>query len=481
MTTHLLIELLESFSNQELIKLGKIVRCDYFNTDKYVIGLLDVLAKKIIRKKEFDYAAQLMVYQIVFNNTTIETQKLNTKQKALLHAKMSTLTRLAEKFMINESLDLMNTNESNLLFEALLKKNQMRLFEQHLKKRVKLLKGKIQEVDYSEKMLNIEMNRLNFYLKNGSLMIKDNLIDINCNLDLYYIINKLSIYITQLSLSQASPLKVYNYESIEAIEVLLNIPKYSKNHTVKLYRAHINLIKKNSYSSYKKFLAILKELKIPKDELVGSYVIATNFCAQQIKRGNNIYYKHLFNLYKLMDENEILTQENSIELGKLKNMITMGCKVGNYSWADKMIRKYALYIKKEIREAVCNYNFGVIEFYKSNYNLAIDYLYNLESINRDYDVNRKLMICKSYYEMETEFKYTTERIFRSFEKYISENKTLTASNKMAYRNFIRLLINLYRIKHQVTKMRLETVSKKLEGQKLNSDKIWLLEKLQELY
>jgi len=43
-----------------------------------------------------------------------------------------------------------------------------------------------------------------------------------------------------------------------------------------------------------------------------------------------------------------------------------------------------------------------------------------------------------------------------------------------------MLINLYRIKHGVTKMQLSNLKEKLEAQKLNSNKSWLLEKIKEL-
>jgi len=57
---------------------------------------------------------------------------------------------------------------------------------------------------------------------------------------------------------------------------------------------------------------------------------------------------------------------------------------------------------------------------------------------------------------------------------------MVSKSKTSYKNFIRTLINLYRIKHGVTKMQLENVKQKLLAQKLNSNKSWLLEKIGEL-
>jgi len=104
----------------------------------------------------------------------------------------------------------------------------------------------------------------------------------------------------------------------------------------------------------------------------------------------------------------------------------------------------------------------------------------LPPINQTHDINRRSLMIKSFYELDTEYKETTHTLFRSFEKYIREHKSLTTKSKTSYKNFIRILINLYRIKHNETKMQLSNLKEKLEAQKLNSNKTWLQEKIAEL-
>jgi len=57
---------------------------------------------------------------------------------------------------------------------------------------------------------------------------------------------------------------------------------------------------------------------------------------------------------------------------------------------------------------------------------------------------------------------------------------LTFKKRKAYKNFIRILINLYRIRHRTGKMKIETIEKKLENVIYISDKNRLLEKIDEL-
>jgi len=90
------------------------------------------------------------------------------------------------------------------------------------------------------------------------------------------------------------------------------------------------------------------------------------------------------------------------------------------------------------------------------------------------------MMLKSHYELDKEYDERTLQIYRSAERFFNENKSLNRARKTAYKNFTRTLINVYRIKHQATKMTLGKVKTKLEQQELNSDKSWLLEKIGEL-
>lgn len=90
------------------------------------------------------------------------------------------------------------------------------------------------------------------------------------------------------------------------------------------------------------------------------------------------------------------------------------------------------------------------------------------------------MLLKSHYETDKEYDERTMQIFRSAGKYIVENKSLSSAHRKAYKNFIQALINLYRVRHQATKITLERVKEKLEKFEVFTDKQWLMEKIGEL-
>jgi len=477
----LLIELLESFSESELEGLESFVTCKHFNTDKYIVRLLNVLKKKIIGKRHLSAENQDVVYGEVFSDLPSGKLMLTKAQKATFNAKMNALTRLAERFLIIEALEKDEVYRSDLLCRELLRKKQFKLFSRHLKRGEKQMPIQSKDGNIYLYQYKMETNRLNYLHRSGRLVQEDNLSELNRSLDIYYLLNKLNIKVTTLSLMNNAQ-KTYDFSDSEGIELLLNLPQYKKYPLLNLYRTIVDLLFHKNHDAFTKLIRLIGEdtSSIPIDDIRVSYIVATNYCTSEIRKGYVDYYQHLISLYSTMDKKGLLLEDNLIDIAKLKNIVTAGSRIGEFEWATEIIEKYRPSIMKRLREDVCNHNLGVIAFYKKNYREAIDYLYPTDNINTVYDLNRRIMIIKSYYEIETEYKEATAQMFRSIEKYVKEHRILPTNQKRASRTFIRLLINLYRVRHREGKMTLESIKKKLENAEFINDKKWLLEKIEEL-
>jgi len=93
-----------------------------------------------------------------------------------------------------------------------------------------------------------------------------------------------------------------------------------------------------------------------------------------------------------------------------------------------------------------------------------------------------VLILKCLYEKETEYSEYTMQAFRSAERFFKNHQSITPKSKRGYKNFIQILIALYRTRHNINKNStdIERIKDKLNSQKVNSDKRWLLEKIKEL-
>lgn len=482
----LCIDLLNTFSEKELKGLKDMVSCKHFNADRYVGQLLHSLKKHVLGKEAFAPELQVKVYREVFANLPIPNDGLGEKQRSHLNAKMSILTRLAEQFLVIENINNNKLQKNELLYDALLKRRQVRLFEKRMKSDNKILdeQEKIDELHHYQRY-TIERKKMDYLHQTGRLVIEDNLPKIVRELDTHYLLSKLSLYSTALSLQHVSSKKEYDRDEFKAgIAELMKQPRYAQHPIAKLFTACVALLETSDNQAYIKLLALLDEHAeiVPIYLLKSFYATANVYCAGQIIAGHIEYNKKTFDLLKIMHEKNLFVEDNFIQIGQIKNMVTVACRVEEYDWAEEILEHYKRYIRQEIRDSVYHFNLGAIAFYKNNYETAHDKFIQVDKIDTVYDINTRMLIVKCLYEKETEYSEYTMQTFRSTERFFKDRTSLTTKSKKGYKNFILILIALYRTRHNVNAKPedIERIKDKLDLQKVNSDKRWLLEKIGDL-
>jgi len=457
--------------------------CKYHNTDTYSLILLKFLVKKVIHLRDFNEALQLEAYKETFKEKSTPKKELNKQQKGFLLTKMTVLLRLAENYLCNEALKSDSAKRNALLLSQVLKKDQFNLFkrvENKEKKRLSEIRKK--DIENYEDYYQIELKKLDYLHKTGLLIKKDNLELTNEFLDIFYILNKINIFNTSLSISSLSAKKTFCFDILNDLKILLENDKYLNIPIIKGYLISFQLIQKKDQLYYFQLIELLDQSsgKIPESDQRGFYTIANNFCTKKIKEGKEEYYVYVFNQYKIMDTNNLIVEGNFVQVGSLKNLVTIGCKVSKYSWASNMVEKYKNSILKEYRLSVYHFNIGTIAYYKKQYDKALNHFIKVDKVNLAYDIDCRIMILKCHYELDEEYDERAMRRFVLAERYIQGNKELVKDDKKAYKNFIRFLLNLYRIKHNATRMTLESLLNKIEKAEFISDKKWLLEKIEDL-
>lgn len=478
----LCIDLLNTFSDEELDALEQLTDCRYFNTDRYVAHLLKVLRRQVFGKPVFSPETQCRVYEQVFPHLPAPSDLLSKNQSSLLNMKMNSLMRLAEEFL---SIEMMRKNDGmkhELLYPQLLERRLFRSFNRHIKKEQKVFN---QEAEKGEKQYvqkyRTEQNILDALYRNGQLVMKDNLPELVQNLDIFYLLNRLSLQLTALSLQQLSAQKVYNFD-LDAIQPLLKLSKYANHPLILLYNANIALMQTQSDDDYKYLLGLLNQhsSNTPRSLRKHFYTICISHCINQVRNGNLTYSQNILELYKIMHHKDLLVEEGLISISMLKNMVSIACQEQEFDWAKQLIEHYRPYIRKAVRESVYQFYFGILAFYQKNYEAAHSRFIQVRKIDTIHDINVRIMIMKCLYETEQEYQDPIMQSFRTAEKFFKTHKSLTAKSRKDYKNFIRLLINLYRIRHGDSKMTVQQIKDKLEQQDAISDKRWLLEKIGEL-
>ncbi len=474
---YLLLELLQNFDKNEKKRFQKFVAASFFGAGEAVANLLDVLLKHL-KKGKVEQLSLALIYGELFG---IEVKHLTDLQHNWLYVKMSLLLKYAKQFLMIDYLLEKETLQTEIIQEILLSRKQHRLYQQFFKKQQRQSQETIKSAEFYKQQYVLESGAFQYAQQNGTLVKKNNSFEIKHSLGLYYLLHQLDFHLIELSLEEFAAIHQTDNTIFEAIQPLLQLPQFANHPLVKVYQSLIHLISKKTDLAFANLRADLEthHAEIPIDNLINFYNTMSNFCILQIRKGKAEYNRYQFDLYQSMDEKNLLIIENQMLIGNLRNIVNLSCRVNEFDWAINMLHKYESFIPENIRSAVKNFNLGTIAYYKKKYQQAIDYLFPLPTINLSHDINRRSIMIKSFYELDSDYKETTHTLFRSFEKYIREHKSLTSKSKTSYKNFIRTLINLYRIKHNVTKMQLENVKQKLVVQKLNSNKSWLLEKIEE--
>lgn len=128
-----------------------------------------------------------------------------------------------------------------------------------------------------------------------------------------------------------------------------------------------------------------------------------------------------------------------------------------------------------------HFNLGVISFYMDDIKIAINHFIRVEKINIEYDVIGRLFLLKCHYLTDKEYDERTIRRFMSDERYFVRTiKEIDDTNRKRYKNFVRILINIYNTRHGAGRMTKEKVERKLERLEFVYDKEWLLKQIEAL-
>lgn len=477
----LCINLLKSFSTKEIEDLGHIVSCRYFNTDQYVVKLFEVLKKIVLNKNAFTEELQLKVCQKVFGDIPVSNNSLNKKQKGILNAKMNLLLRLAEQLLSIEAMETDNISE--LLYPKLLEKQQAQLFNRHINRLKKSLENEsIRGISYYNLNYKLAFTTINHSHSINKLPDLKDFSNLEYNLDMHYLLNKLFIHMSVFSLHSQKNKSAYDFTSLTAIDQLLSLPVYANHSLITVCKANINLVKNRTDESFTNLINTLEKHKekISVDILRANYTSATNYCAIQIASGNLSYRGHIFKLYKIMHKKNLLIDNGIVSIQILKNFLTMACRNNAFLLAETLIHYYKDFLPNAVKESVCFFLWGVIAFHQKNYEAAHESFTKVEQVNLNFDINTRTLLLKCLYEKEKDYNEYTMTAFRSAERFFKLNKQLPKRNKKAYFNFIKLLIALYRVRNGVGSRTLEWITQQLELQDVNSDTHWLLEKIEEL-
>lgn len=206
------------------------------------------------------------------------------------------------------------------------------------------------------------------------------------------------------------------------------------------------------------------------------YLMAINYCIEQINKGDSNFIRELFNIYK-----EGLKKNTFIENGVLStvtysNISSAALRLKEYEWIEEYVEKYTPYLEEQYRENFKDYTLAKLSFEQGKYADAMQMLFHFESKHLLLTLNAKTLLLKIYYE-EDEID-ALESLLDSMRIYL-KRKEIIGYHKINYQNIIKYTRKLFRL-NPYDKEKRKLLREEILTTSPITERPWLLEQIDKL-
>jgi hypothetical protein len=431
MLSEKLISLLKTFSKYELNRLRKFLQSPYFNDQEDVIRLFELI-NTALRKGES--GAALLNKERIWSD-------LYPKRKmddAHLRRLSSDLNQLTLRFFVEENRSKDYVHDALELQRALSKpelKKQLESVERQLQRHFEGIQAKSAQTYLAQ--FNLYLSIFNNASKTVAISdLVDKMLPADHFLESFYIIQKLKFYVNWLMFRgfRSTPVEM---QVMPGFWEYINTGKYTEIPLIVIYRnVVLCLTESNEERHFQDLLDNLERFAddLTKEDLRECYQIAQNYCAFKVNQGRTEYNKVMFGLFRQSIRLKILLEDDILQEGIFKNIITISLVVGEYEWAEQFIQEYAGYLPSDIRENARTFNLANLYFFQKKYDRVIELLQNVEYSDVVYALSAKFVLVRTYYETE-EF-MALDSLIDSFRIFLRRNKLISKTFKTEYNNFL---------------------------------------------
>ncbi|MBS1519257.1 MAG: hypothetical protein JSS91_14325 [Bacteroidetes bacterium] len=474
-----LLIILRTFREEEIRRFDDFVRSPYFNKNTNVIKLYAIV-KKYFPDLKSEYLNREKIWKELFQEKSFNYGIM----KNLIYE----LQKLIEKFLSYSVYEIYGSDQKRNLLENLISKGLDRHFEKNLK-------------TFKSELGKLPDNADNFYYKYLTEAKEQNYLSLryktteagfcnpakmNDNLISFFFVNFFTDNYNTLHDSLLYN-KKYNMEILESVFEFFNKSPARENEFVLMnYYTLKTLTDLNDNSSFNELKTLLqKNYKKFKHETVYNFSMALiNFCNFNIMKGKAGYIKEQFVLYKFIIENGYYSSlsKNFINPNLYANAVSMAGNLNEFEWAENFISdfKHKLHpLQRDSYFALANVSLNIK---KKKFDKALSYLSQFKCTNVIDKITQKRFQIIIYYE--SGFINELYSLIDTSKHFISYDKKVTESAKSIFEKFLNFTLKLSHVKtrkqnDKYDKYYLESLINEILASDV-SNKIWLLEKAEEL-
>ncbi len=485
-----LLEILRTFSKQELIKFEDFVRSPYFNKKENVTKLFLEIKK----------------YVPAFENENLEKERVWNKlfpgksynygiMKNIIHD----LSKLSESFLTQEIYNGKELQRSLDFLESVFDRKIKNYFEIKYESAEKSFKNNFDkrkinftgEYYYQQKSLT-ELYESYLHINSPQNKNKINIIP-SCEYLIYaFLIESFRMFhkVIGHSLQYNHPLNeniLYNFlTKLDEDLIIEEVLKYSENTQVEYHlilKCYYNMFRAlrlndnfENFKEFKKSISLISNI-LPKYEIRDLYFTSLT-CLTNLKISLKDFSKEYFEIILLCYNNKVLQNEDgSISPHLFFSIVNMACSRMELTFAENFITEYTPRIPAELRDAQFNYAMAIFNFSKKNFNVSLEYLAKIKNEGMSMKYYTKNLQLDIFYELNDRESF--EYAFDSLKHFLRKNKLTNESRILVLIKYCGYLKAMFKLKEKYNSFDFDSLKKEIELNKVGN-KSWLLRKLDEL-
>lgn len=466
-----LITILKHFSKTDLNQFYKYIISPYFNKSKQLIQFYEIILKGINSPK-----VALLEKQNVWNKL-FKDQKYNDVRFRKLS---SDLLKLIEGFLAQQIYDSNNLQKAANLIESVGIKGIEKFYSSVIRiANNESEKYPFEDADFYLKQYQIQKNYYEIIQHEFQHSKRQNLEEIDKNLDNFYLAEKLRYLCAALSQKQRGSHEYLLSHENEIVDLIKKRNKTLTPAEAIYQQIYLTYIEGENEKHFYKLRDLLKihGLKFHSIEGKTLYDSAINYCVKKLNQGKTEFLEQLFEMYEDYLKKELIYIDGELDPFHFKNIVIAGLRLGKFNWIEEFINESREKIPESSRENAYTFNLARLFWYKKEHDKVISLLQEVEYEDIVYNLSAKAMLLTTYYETgETEPLYS---LFESFRAYLSRRKDIPERWKKGYMNLIKFTKKLTRIIKGDDKA-INRIKIEIKESNNIADVKWLNEKIAEL-
>ncbi len=476
-----LIHALKTFSPKEMREFNEYVNSPYFNNERPVMELTEIL-KKVHPKFDTATPTKEEVYKKLYPG-----KKYND---SVMRNVLSKTLRLAENFLtLREFENNTDYYRTILNLRAPGDRNLPFLFSKARENALSLmdnLKQRDSTYYYLALMYEDELRRFEMRRESKLYLKEDNIQNVANNMSFYIATELMRTYAVMLNLNKHNFERKLEFGFMEGMLKAYedNIDLFKDIHYANLYYNSIKLFITEDEQYFNRVREISRDHyeTLPDIDRKNAYVVQINYCAEMVNKGKLEYMKKKLAIYKEILERKAHYEGQPHFSHVLYNGIAFAAiNQGELKWAKEFIETYREELTEMHREN--SYNTVMSEYYlkKGDTDKALGYLAAVKRNDPLYKEEVYFLLLKIFYSAGMTEQFYSE--IDSFRNFIKESTQISERRKNLAKSFVSLVKKLYSLKLQKELGQEPDVfsfRKEVLANKYVSDKFWLLDKVNEL-